>query len=372
MTAPGFVPPPYPYERLAGIRLQADEHVGGVVDCSIGTPYDPPPGAVLDALATSGTERGYPTSAGSAALLDAGRAWMERRFGVEVPASGLAACIGTKELVASVVHHLHLRQPDRSIVLYPEVSYPTYAMGAELAGLRAVAVPMVDGRLDLASISPEIAASALALWSNSPSNPTGELDDLAAAAEWGRAVDVLVLSDECYTEFTWATSPQTILTSGLDGVLAVHSLSKRSNLAGLRVGFYAGDPEVVGYLRSVRQHAGMMVPGPVQAAAAVALADDTHVDAQRDRYLERLGLVAEGLKSAGYDAAMPSGTFYLWVPIRDDQADAWVAAEDIARTSGMLVSPGDLYGPAGSGHFRVAVVQPTDRLVVAMERLTSP
>ena len=370
MTAPGFVPPPYPYERLAGIRLLADEHEGGVVDCSIGTPYDPPPAFVLEALATSGTERGYPTSAGSAALLDAGRAWMERRFGVEVPADGLAACIGTKELVASAVHHLHLRQPDRSIVLYPEVSYPTYAMGAQLAGLEAMAVPMVEGRLDLSSISPEVAASALVLWSNSPSNPTGELDDLAAAAAWGRSVDVLVLSDECYTEFTWATRPQTILSSGLDGVLAVHSLSKRSNLAGLRAGFYAGDPEVVGYLRSVRQHAGMMVPGPVQAAASVALADDHHVEEQRDRYLERLVLVAQGLRSAGYDAALPAGTFYLWVPIRDDQHDAWAAAEEIARASGLLVSPGDLYGPAGSGHFRVAVVQPADRLAVAMERLS--
>ena len=371
MSAKGFVPPPYPYERLGGIRAIADEQPGGVVDCSIGTPCDPPPTDVLRALADSGTERGYPTSAGSAALLEAGRDWMQRRFGVKVGSDGLAACIGTKELVASVVHHLHLRQPDRSVVLFPEISYPTYAMGAQLAGLTPVAVPMIEGRLDLTSIDGDSAAAALVLWSNSPSNPTGALDDLASAAQWGRENDVLVLSDECYTEFTWSTPPQTILASGLEGVLAVHSLSKRSNLAGLRAGFYAGDPEIVGYLRGVRQHAGMMVPGPVQAAAAVALGDDHHVEIQRGRYLERLEVVANGLRAAGYEADVPAGTFYLWVPVRDDQSDAWVAAEEHARTSGLRVSPGDLYGPAGAGHFRVAVVQPPDRLVLAMERLAS-
>ena len=371
MTTAAFVPPPYPYERLGGIRALADAHDGGVIDCSIGTPCDPPAAAVLAALAGSGTERGYPTSAGSEDLLGAGRDWIRRRFAVEIEADAIAACIGTKELVASIVHHLHLRQPDRTVVLYPEVSYPTYAMGAQLAGLTAVAVPLRGGRLELEAIDPAVAASALVLWSNSPSNPTGELDDLCAAAEWGRARDILVLSDECYTEFTWSTSPQTILTSGLSGVLAVHSLSKRSNLAGLRAGFYAGDPDVVRYLRSVRQHGGLMVPGPVQAAAAVALGDDAHVVQQRELYWERLELVADGLRAVGYDVSLPAGTFYLWVPIRADQPDAWTAAEERALMSGMLVSPGDLYGPAGAGHFRVAVVQPTDRLTLAMERLVA-
>jgi len=371
MMKTAFVPPPYPYERLSGVRDRAMAHDGGVIDCSIGTPCDPPPTEVLAALAQSGSERGYPTSAGSDALLGAAVDWMGRRFDVEVPMAGVAACVGTKELVASVVQHLALRQPQRSVVLYPEVSYPTYAMGAQLAGLKAVPVPMVDGRLDLGSIDSETAAAALVLWSNSPSNPTGDLDDLSEAAAWGRDHDVVVLSDECYTEFTWATTPQTILSTGLSGVLAVHSLSKRSNLAGLRAGFYAGDPELVGFLRSVRQHAGLMVPGPVQAAAAVALADDTHVVQQRHRYLERLELVASGLRVAGYEAVVPSGTFYLWVPIRQDQPDAWVAAEEIAVHSGMLVSPGDLYGSAGAGHFRVAVVQPTERLELAMGRLST-
>lgn len=369
MSPSGFSPPPYPYERLDGIRAIAQAHAGGVIDCSIGTPCDPPPAVVLEAMASSGSERGYPTSAGSADLLGAARGWVERRFGVALGADELAACVGTKELVASMAHHLHLRSPERDLVLYPEVSYPTYAMGAQLAGLEAAPVRLEGGRLDLTSITAEQASRALLLWSNSPSNPTGGLDDLAAVAAWGRAHGVLVASDECYAEFTWARDPETILSAGTEGLLAVHSLSKRSNAAGLRAGFYAGDAQVVAYLKSVRQHSGLMVPGPVQAGAAAALEDDVHVVAQRATYLRRLELVAAGLSSAGYEAVLPEGTFYLWVPVRDDQADAWIAAADIAERSGLLVSPGDLYGPAGAGHLRVAVVQPDDRLELAVARL---
>ena len=256
--------PPYPYDRLDGLAKLAEAHPGGMVDCSIGTPYDPPLPAVVEALATSGTERGYPASAGSPQLRQAAAAWLARRFGIdELPVTSLAACVGTKELVASVPHILRLRQPDRDTVLYPSVSYPTYAMGADLAGCRAVAVPAAPGRmggLDLDSIDPEDAAGALVLWSNSPSNPTGGLGDLAAEAAWGRTWGVPVFSDECYAEFTRDGPPRSMLESGTLGIVAVHSLSKRSNLAGVRVGFYAGDAELVEFLRAVRQHAGLMVP----------------------------------------------------------------------------------------------------------------
>ena len=260
--------PPYPYDRLGGLAKLADAHPGGMVDCSVGTPCDPPLRAVVDALASSGTERGYPASAGSPQLREAAADWLIRRFGLgAVPglATSVAACVGTKELVASVPHVLRLRQPEKDTVLYPAVSYPTYAMGAELAGCRAVAVPPPPGRLgglDLGAVDAGDAARALVLWSNSPSNPTGGLGDLGAEAAWGRAHGVPVFSDECYAEFTWDGSPRSVLQHGLDGVVAVHSLSKRSNLAGVRVGFYAGDAELVEFLRAVRQHAGLMVPGP--------------------------------------------------------------------------------------------------------------
>jgi aspartate/methionine/tyrosine aminotransferase len=204
---------------------------------------------------------------------------------------------------------------------------------------------------------------------NVPSNPTGELDDLGSAATWGRAHAVPVLSDECYVEFTWDGPPHTILEHGTEGVLAVHSLSKRSNLAGARAGFYAGDPDLVRYLSEVRKHAGFMVPGPVQAAAIAAWADDVHVDEQRDRYRARLEAMSLALGKVGVDAPLPAGAFYLWVPAPD--GDSWALARRLAEAGGALVSPGDFYGPAGSGFVRVAVVQPDERIALVAERLAA-
>ena len=366
--------PPYPYDRLAGLAKVADAHEGGMVDCSIGTPYDPPPPGVVEALASSDTERGYPSSAGSPRLREAAAAWLARRFApAGVGPSTVAACVGTKELVASVPHLLRLREPRRDTVLYPAVSYPTYAMGAELAGCRAVPVPAPAGRLGglaLEAVDPDDASRALLVWSNSPSNPTGGLGDLGAEAAWGRAHGVPVFSDECYAEFTWDGPPRSVLQHGCDGVVAVHSLSKRSNLAGLRVGFYAGDAELVEFLRAVRQHAGLMVPGPAQAAAVAALSDDAHVEAQRERYVERLAFMAGVLDGYGCPTALPEGGFYLWVPVPADRwPDAWALAEALATDGGLLVSPGDLYGEPGAGHVRVALVQPMERLALVGERL---
>jgi aspartate/methionine/tyrosine aminotransferase len=246
-------------------------------------------------------------------------------------------------------------------VLYPAISYPTYEMGAVLAGCRAVPYTSLD------EIEDADAQRALCVWVNSPANPTGELHDLSAAAQWGRARDVPVLSDECYAEFTWSGSPTTILQSGTAGVLAVHSLSKRDNFAGARIGFYAGDAELVHYLREVRKHAGLMPPGPVQAAAVVALEDDAHVDAQRERYLHRLRRLQQVLAAAGYACELPAGAFYLWAPAPD--GDAWAAARDLAARAGIVVSPGEFYGPAGADHFRVAAVQPDDRIDLAAARV---
>ncbi len=374
VTGGPFRLPPYPYDRLNGLRALADSLPGGVVDCSVGTPCDAPPPASVRALAVSGTERGYPTSAGSPAFRRSAADWIRRRFEVTVDAGAIAACVGTKELVASSAQYLHRRSPDRDTVLYPAVSYPTYAMSAQLAGCRAVAVPPAwsDGRgMDLAAIEPADAARALVLWANSPGNPTGGLCDLDELARWGRQHGVPVFSDECYTEFTWDGYPRSIIQSGIDGVVAVHSLSKRSNLAGVRAGFYVGDPDVVEYLRGVRQHAGLMVPGPVQAAAAVALSDDAHVEAQRQRYLERLGFLASQFEAAGCPVELPQGGFYLWMAVPATWPDGWALAEDLARVAGLLVSPGELYGEAGRGHVRIATVQPMVRLRLAVERLAA-
>jgi aspartate/methionine/tyrosine aminotransferase len=378
-AATGFDPPPYPYDRLDALKGRSDERFGadgGLVDCSIGTPCDPPPVAVLAAMAASGSERGYPTSQASPAYRQAAAGWLSRRFGVEVdPDTEVAACVGTKEFVASTAQYLRLRTPDRDTVLYPAVSYPTYAMGALLGGCRPVPVAeLPDGGPDLDSVDPTDIDRALLLWVNTPSNPTGALTALDDVARWGRCHGVPVFSDECYAEFTWTGPPATVLTSGVSGVVAVHSLSKRSNLAGVRAGFYAGDPDLVGFLLDVRKHAGLMVPGPVQAGAAVAYSDDAHVVEQRARYHERLTFLSGVLADAGVPTPLPAGGFYLWVPVPEAFADAtkrgaWALTEALAMEGGILTSPGDLYGPDGAGHVRVAVVQPMERLKVVAHRL---
>jgi aspartate/methionine/tyrosine aminotransferase len=367
MTAQPFVPPPYPYDRLDALAKLAAAHDGGVIDLSIGTPCDAPTPAVVAALSSSDSERGYPPSIGSEPLRAAARAWMRRRFLVDVPLGQIAACVGSKEFVATAPHYMRLRRPDRDTVLYPAVSYPTYEMGATLAGCRGVAVPMNPaGGLDLAAISASDAERALMLWVNSPSNPTGALDDLAAAAAWGRKHGVAVFSDECYAEFTWTRAGESIVQHGLDGVVALHSLSKRSNLAGVRVAFYAGDADIVNYLKEVRKHVGMMVPGPAQAAGVVALDDDAQVAAQREVYAQRLARVADILsKWSGLAVPQPAGGFYLWF----DAGDGWHFAERLARDGGALVSPGDFYGAGGANNVRVAVVQPDARIELLAERL---
>ncbi len=364
----GFVPPPYPYDRLDGLRALAGQRFGGVVDCSIGTPTDPPPQMVVEALASSNAERGYPASVGTPAYRNAAAGWLRRELGAAVdPDSETAACVGTKEFVVSTPHYLRLRDPSRDTVLYPAVSYPSYAMGAVLAGCRAVPVPVDDQwRIDLSRVDPGDAERALCLWVNTPGNPAGGLDDLIAAARWGRANGVLVISDECYVEFTWEGPPRTILSSGVDGVLSVHSLSKRSNLAGLRAGFYAGDPVLVHYLSEVRKHAGCMVPGPVQSAAVAAWNDQAHVVGQRGVYRRRLELAQQILGALGVSADLPGGGFYLWA--RAPDADAWGLAHTLAQRCGVIVSPGEFYGPDSTGFVRMAVVQSTAALELALGR----
>ena len=362
-----FVPPPYPYDRLDELKAEIVERHGTIVDLSVGTPFDPPPPAVVAALSSSGTERAYPPSVGTPAFREAACRWMHRLVGVEIDPTAVGATIGSKEMVASLPRFMKLRTPDRDTVLYPAISYPSYEMGATLAGVRAVPVPFgSDGTLDLAAVDSADIDRALLLWVNSPGNPTGHLDDLEAAASWGRRVGVPVFSDECYVEFTWSGRPRSILEHGVDGVVAVHSLSKRSNLAGVRVGFYAGDPDIVEYLREVRKHAGMMVPGPAQVAAVAAFDDDEHVVDQRARYRSRLDLLSSVIGEwRGRPVPLPDGAFYLWIPVDD----GWEFVTRFARAGGALVSPGEFYGPDAAGFVRVAVVQPDEMIDLVASRL---
>ena len=380
MPEPGFVPPPYPHDRLRELRAVADAVPGGIVDCSVGTPVDPMPEVARRALSdAAAAATGYPAAIGAPAYRDAAAAWIGRRFGVAVSPDAVLACIGTKELVASLPRLLALRDPERDTVLYPAVAYPTYEMGARLAGLRAVPVPLDEHwHLDLSRISEADADRALVIWVNEPGNPTGASagpQHLRSVVDWAWDCGAIVASDECYAEFTYDESgspaaPATVLSAGHDRVLAVHSLSKRSNMAGLRAGFLAGDAALVSYLGEVRKHAGLMTPAPVQAAATAALADDAHVDEQRGRYARRRKQAQDALGEWGLVHDGGPSTFYLWLRAPEGREDGWSITRRLAG-QGLLVAPGDLYGPDGSAHVRLSLTQTDDRLALAFERLAA-
>jgi succinyldiaminopimelate transaminase len=375
--------PPYPHDRLDTLRPVAAAVPGGLIDVSVGTPVDPMPEIVVQALAAAAAgATGYPATIGSALYREAAAYWIERRFGCVVTAAEVCAVVGTKELVASLPRALSLRNPTRDTVLYPAASYPTYAMGAVLAGLRAVPVPVDDAwHLDLAQVSEDDASRALLLWCNDPSNPTGAVaspEELVAQVEWARARGIVVASDECYAEFTYdehggAAAPVTALLAGTDGVLAVHSLSKRSNMAGLRAGFIAGDGDLVAFLGELRKHAGLMSPAPVQAAAAAALGDDEHVVEQQLRYARRRKVALPAFEACGLVHDGGDSAFYLWLrdrtAVSEGGRDGWAIAADLAAR-GLIVAPGDFYGDAGGGHVRIALTISDADLDLVVSRLS--
>ena len=319
-------------------------------------------------LSSSDSERGYPPSIGTPALRAAAQQWLGRRFAVEVPTSQIAACVGTKELVGTLPQFLRLRSPERDTVLYPAVSYPTYAMGAILAGCRAVPVPTDAAfRLRLDAIEPDDAARALVLWVNSPGNPTGAVEEIeAAAAAWGRAAGARLQRRVLLRVHLGRSTPHHPRTRvGWRGRGRTRSPSGRTWL-GSGVGFYAGDAELVDYLKEVRKHVGLLVPGPAQAAGVVASSTTTlWVSAQRDRY--RAAWISWPERSP---AGVESRSFPLLV---GSTSGAMLVTDGVSlnvwREGGALLSPGEFYGPRGDHHVRVAVVQPLDRLNLVVERL---
>ena len=344
---------------------------GGVVDLSIGTPmrsrrrrrWSP---RCRRRAASAATRRA------SAPPRCARRspAGSTRRFDVDVPTPPTSPrASAPRSSSAPLPQWLRLRTPDRDTVLYPAVAYPTYEMGAILAGCRPVPVPLTPTR----SARPRgdrrrRRRPGAVLWVNSPANPTGALDDLGAAAAWGRAHDVPVFTDECYVEFTWDGRGRTILEHGLDGVVAVHSLSKRSNLAGGRGRLLRRRPRAGATTCSeVRKHVGMMVPGPAQAAGVVALADDDHVGVQRDRYRRRLERAGRGRSAPGRASTIALPDRRLLPVVRRRRRLGVRRAP--GRDGGALVSPGEFYGPGCAPNVRVAVVQPDDRIELMAARL---
>jgi succinyldiaminopimelate transaminase len=333
------------------------------VDLSIGTPVDPVPPVVRAALAAAADSPGYPQTAGTPQLREAAAQWLARRHGVSVDPGAVLPVIGTKEFIASLPALLGCGAGDT--VVYPELAYPTYEIGARLAGARAVAA---DG---LATLGPQRVAL---VWVNSPANPTGRVlpaAHLRKMADWARERGAVLASDECYLDLAWDAEPVSVLHPGVSGgttagLLAVYSLSKRSNLAGYRAGFVTGDPALVAELLEVRRHAGLMMPAPVQAAMTAALGDDAHADEQRARYATRRARLRAALEQAGWAVIHSEAGLYLWAA--RPGLDCWDSVGALAA-AGILVAPGDFYGPAGRDHIRVALTATDERVGAAVNRL---
>ncbi len=362
--------PPYPYDQLNEVKASARAAFDETVDLSIGTPIDPPPLFVPSTLATSGKERGYPPSFGTLQLRSAAAAWMKRSLGVDIDPSCVGATLGSKEFIVALPSYLRLYDLSRRTVLFPEISYPSYEIGALLAGCVPYKVPQDDdGVLLLDELPKEVVNDAMVLWLNLPSNPSGQISGMEYAVSWAQNHDVVVVSDECYADFYWEERPMSALEFGSRRILAVHSLSKRSNLAGLRVGTYAGDPELVEFMSEIRKHAGMMVPGPIQEAAAGAFSDDAHVAVQRSRYWERLLIMRQALSGVGLDVTMPKGGFYLWIKAPNGVfTSGFEFANWLAKNGGFISSPGELYGSKGI-YVRIAMVATTETIKVLAHRL---
>jgi succinyldiaminopimelate transaminase len=329
----------------------------------VGTPVDPVPAVVRRALADAADSPGYPATAGTPALREAAAGWLSRQHGVTVEPSSVLPVIGTKELVAGLPALLGCGPGDR--VMHPALAYPTYAMGALLAGAEPVAA---DAPVALGPAPVRLA------WVNSPSNPTGQVlpaGHLAKMVTWAREHGAVLASDECYLSLGWDAQPVSVLAPEVsggsqDGLLAVHSLSKRSNLAGYRAGFVTGDPALVAELLEIRKHAGMMVPAPVQAAMTAALLDDGHAEEQRERYAARRDRLRPALEAAGWTVTHSEAGLYLWAT--HPAHDCW-GSVDVLAGAGILVAPGDFYGPAGGQHVRVALTATDERIDATVSRL---
>ncbi|HWD02684.1 MAG TPA: succinyldiaminopimelate transaminase [Amycolatopsis sp.] len=357
--------PDFPWDSLAGFKARAQAHPGGIVDLSVGTPVDPVPAGIRAALASVSDIPGYPATHGTPELRAAAVESMARRYGVTgLEPDAVVPTIGSKEAVAWLPRMLGFGPGD--LVVIPELAYPTYEVGALLAGAEVV---RADGLTQLGPRRPKM------IWLNSPSNPTGKVlpvEHLRKVVDWARQRDVIVASDECYLSLAWDAEPVSVLHPSvndgrLDGLLALHSLSKSANLASYRAGFITGDPKLVKRLLEIRKHAGMIVPRPVQEAMTAALTDDAAAAEQRERYARRRLVLRKALQDNGFGISHSEAGLYLWSSRGEPALDtvAWLAER------GILVAPGTFYGPAGGEHVRVALTATDERIEAAAERLGS-
>ncbi|WP_421084788.1 succinyldiaminopimelate transaminase [Rothia nasimurium] len=368
--------PDYPWDTMAPYRAIAEQHPDGVVNLSIGTPVDPTPSVIREALAGATDAHGYPTTHGTVTLRQAIVDWFNRRRGVpNLTVDQVMPTIGSKELVAWLPFLLGLGEGD--VVVRPTIAYPTYDIGAQLAGATPVAADSLD------ELDEETRARVRLIWVNSPANPTGivrDTNELKKIVEDARALGAVVASDECYAELGWGDwdlqrggkAVPSILDPAVCGntqdlVLAAYSLSKQSNFAGYRGAFIAGDATIMANLVNSRKHAGMIVPAPVQVAMTAALQDDTHVEAQKDLYRARREILLPALEKFGLTVENSEAGLYLWATAGED---TWATVQRFAE-KGIIIGPGVFYGEAGAGYVRIALTGSDADIAAAAQRLTA-
>jgi len=347
--------PDFPWDALAPYGDIARSHPQGIIDLSQGTPVDPTPEFIQQAFRDASNSPSYPVTAGTPELRAAIKKWAVERLGATGDFDVLPI-IGSKELVAWLPTILESKK-----VLIPEIAYPTYHVGAVLAGAESIPV----------AIDAKGWPSADLAWLNSPSNPTGRVHsdaEIKACIDWSRTNKALLVSDECYLEFEHSARPVSVLShTGGDNtnILAVHSLSKRSSMAGYRAAFMIGDSELIARIREIRKHGGMMVPLPVQKAMTVALTDDKHVVEQRARYNARKEVLRPVLEAAGFTIEFSNAGLYLWCTRNEDawESVAWLAAR------GILTTPGSFYGALGARHIRIAMTATDAQIADAVQRI---
>ncbi|WP_109528640.1 MULTISPECIES: succinyldiaminopimelate transaminase [Nocardia] len=355
--------PDFPWDTIAAVKAEAAAHPGGIVDLSVGTPVDPVAPLIRAALNSVAEVPGYPTTHGTPELRAAAVDALKRRYGVtDIDPAAVLPVIGTKELIAGLPKLLGLGADD--LVVIPEAAYPTYEVGALLAGAEVV---RADGLTQLGPRNPAL------IYVNSPSNPTGKVlgvDHLRKVVAFARERGAIVASDECYLGLTWEGRAVSILDPDVcDGdhtnLLAVHSLSKTSNLASYRAGFVVGDPELVAELLEVRKHSGMMVPFPIQAAMTAALSDDAHEAQQRERYRARREILRKALEAAGFRIDHSEAGLYLW----STRGENCHTTLDWLAKRGILAAPGEFYGPGCAEYVRIALTATDERIDAAVSRL---
>jgi succinyldiaminopimelate transaminase len=344
--------PDFPWDALAPYGVIARSHPEGAIDLSVGTPVDATPEFIQAALQEAANSPGYPVTAGTPQLREAIERWARTQLGATGD-FGVLPLIGSKEFVAWLPTFVEAKS-----VLYPSVAYPTYLVGALLAQAEATAVEIDSTTWQRADMA----------WVNSPSNPTGRVHseaELRAAIAWARQHQSLVVSDECYFEFGDSAVPTSFTDGDNRNILAVHSLSKRSSMAGYRAAFVIGDPALIARILEVRKHAGMIVPLPVQQAMVAALSDSAHVAEQRSRYNFRRSVLRPALEAAGFTIEDSVAGLYIWATRHESAWDsvAWLA--DL----GILATPGAFYGDAGAQHIRIALTATDEQISSAAARL---